>query len=317
MKTTISLQSLKKATLIIAGVLLLTIIFLSFEIYVPINPDSRQTANFSVQKGWGDEEIAKNLKEAGLIRSSYFFRFYVFSALKHFQLQAGEYNLSPKMSLHQIANKMAQGDIIKDNVVIPEGWNMQKIGEYLQEKGICQKDYFVSLATGREGYLFPDTYQISKTTTCEDILDAMFSNFDRKLAPYQNEISSAGLTISEVVIMASLLEKEVITFEDKEIVSGILWKRLSIDMPLQVDATIVYITGKANISNGDKKIESPYNTYKYNGLPAGPIASPGLDSIKAAIFPKQTDYWYYLTDGKTIFSKTFEEHMDAKAKYLE
>ncbi len=313
----ISIEFLKKITSIIGVIFLLLILCVCFEIYVPVNPSSKETIIYTVQKGWGDEEIADNLKELGIIRSSYFFKFYAVLSLKHSMLQAGEYNLSTKMSMHEIANKMARGDIIKDRVVIPEGWDVQDIGKYLESKGICSEDYFVSLAVGQEGYLFPDTYEISKTETCEEVLGAMLANFDKKLTPeLKEEIASQGKTISDVVTMASLIEKEVITLEDKKIVSGILWKRLSIDMPLQVDATIVYITGSAKITTQDKKIDSPYNTYKYYGLPKGPISNPGMDSIIAVIYPTKTNYWYYLSAGKTIFSETLDQHNEARVKYL-
>ena len=132
----------------------------------------------------------------------------------------------------------------------------------------------------------------------------------------RTEIANQKKSIFDIVTMASLLEKEVSTLSDKKIVSGILWKRLSISMPLQLDSTIIYITGNPNISAKDKLVNSPYNTYKYYGLPKGPISNPGIDSITAAIYPTQTNYLYYLTDGKTIFSETLEEHNAAKAEYL-
>jgi len=325
---------LKKTLLTILAVLALAIFFVCYEVYMPLDPESHQTVIFTVQKGWGDDEIADNLKDAGLIRSTYFFKLYGILALKHSQLKAGEYNLSQKLSIHDIASKMAQGDIIRGSIVILEGWNIQRIGQYLESKDICTKDYFVSLtekdysndfdfladkpkSAGLEGYLFPDTYEISKTETCEDILDAMLQNFGKKLTPeLRTEITNQKKSIYDVVTMASLIEKEVRTLDDKKIVSGILWKRLAIDMPLQVDATIIYITGETTITSSDKKIDSPYNTYMYNGLPIGPISNSGIASITAAIYPKKTNYWYYLSDGKTIFSETLEQHNAAKAKYL-
>ena len=149
----------------------------------------------------------------------------------------------------------------------------------------------------------------------------MRDNFDKKLTTdLREEIQKQGKTIFEIVTMASLIEKEVREKEDKEIVSGILWKRLKNNIPLQVDATISYITGKqtTKISREETQIDSPYNTYKYLGLPIGPICNPGIDSIKAAIYPKNSQHWYYLStsEGKTIFSETLEEHNLAKAKYL-
>jgi UPF0755 protein len=145
----------------------------------------------------------------------------------------------------------------------------------------------------------------------------MLANFGKKLNPELREkIAVQKKTIFDIVTMASLLEKEVITLDDKKIVAGILWKRLEIGMPLQLDATVNYVTGKndPSVTIKDTTIDSPYNTYKYKGLPKGPISNPGIDSIIATIYPKKTNYWYYLTDGKTIFSETLQQHNTAKAK---
>jgi UPF0755 protein len=136
----------------------------------------------------------------------------------------------------------------------------------------------------------------------------------------KEEIERQGKSIFDIITMASLLEKEVRTEEDKKIVAGILWKRMEIGMPLQVDATIAYITGKnsTRISKEETKIDSPYNTYKYKGLPLGPICNPGFESIFASLYYEDSDYLYYLStpEGETIFSKTLEEHNIAKGKYL-
>ncbi len=145
-------------------------------------------------------------------------------------------------------------------------------------------------------------------------------NFGKKFTPYQNKAVLAGKKIFEIITMASLLEKEVNTFDDKKMVSGILWKRLENKIPLQVDATISYVTGKrtTRISIEETKIDSPYNTYKYLGLPIGPISNPGLESILAAISPQKSDFWYYLStpEGETIFNKTLEDHNVDRAEFL-
>ena len=141
----VSVKFLKKITSIIGTVFLFILFFVCFEVYVPVNPGSHEVVVFTVQKGWGDNEIAVNLKKLGIIRSSYFFKFYSVLSLKHSVLQAGGYSLSPKMSAHEIANKMAQGDVIRDKVKILEGWNIKDIGKYLEAKGICKQDYFLSL----------------------------------------------------------------------------------------------------------------------------------------------------------------------------
>lgn len=330
----ISLRFFKKFSSAISIIFLLIIFYVCFKVYIPVNPGSHETISFTVQKGWGDTEIAGNLKSLGIIRSTYFFKFYVVLSLRHGALQAGEYSLSPKMSIHDIANKIANGDVIKNNAVILEGWSIKDIGKYFESKSVCTESYFVSLTKKNyaeefsfladkpkgadlQGYLFPDTYELAKNATCEDVLKLMLGNFDQKLTPtLKTEIKNQKKSIFEIVTMASMIEKEVRTLSDKKIVSGILWKRMAIGMPLQLDATIVFITGNSNISVKDKAINSPYNTYKYYGLPKGPISNPGMNSIIAAIYPTKTNYWYYLSDGITHFSETLEQHNAARAKYL-
>jgi UPF0755 protein len=168
--------------------------------------------------------------------------------------------------------------------------------------------------------LFPDTYYFPIDVSGKEVVDTMLKNFERKITPYLKEIEKSGKTLKEIIIMASLIEKEVKTKEEKELASGVLWKRLKVGMPLQVDATINYITGKntTKILLEDLKIDSPYNTYKYKGLPPAPICNPGLESILAALYPKESDYWYYLSkpDGQTLFFKDYEEFIVAKKKYL-
>jgi UPF0755 protein len=266
---------------------------------------------FSVEKGQGLFEIGENLEKEGLIKSKFFFDFYVILIGKERNLQAGKYLLSPSMNVSQIAQEIISGDIAKMKVTIPEGFTVKEIEEIL---GIELP------GENLEGYLFPDTYYFPIDVSSEEVVKIMRENFEKKLSPYKEEIEKSGRSLQEIITMASLLEKEVKTKEEKEIVSGILWKRLKAGVPLQVDATITYITGKktTKISFEDLQIDSPYNTYKYKGLPPGPICNPGLESILAALYPKESEYWYYLStpEGKTLFFKTLEEHNLAKAKYL-
>jgi UPF0755 protein len=242
------------------------------------------------------------------------------------------------MTIPQMVEKFVKGGVIKEKITILEGWNKKEIAKYLEEKGILNGEEFLEKtkliywkekydflkeieSPDLEGFLFPDTYFLEKGIGAEKIISMMLDNFNKKLTPeLKKEISLQKKTIFEIVTMASMIEKEVKTFEDKKIVSGILWKRLENKIPLQVDSTITFITGKktTQIPLEDLEIDSPYNTYKYLGLPPGPISNPGLDSILATIYPEKSDFWYYLStpDGKTIFSKTLEEHNIAKAKYL-
>ena len=298
-------------TLIVAVILIGG--FLIYQgIYYPIESGSDETVVFLVKKGQGAKEISINLKEQGLIRYSSFFRLYTLIEDKAEKLKAGEYELSFSMNIPEIVNKLASGDRIKKMITIIEGWTVKDIASYLEVE---------ELDSDLEGYLFPDTYELSPEDGIEEIIEKMLDNFNKKISlELIEEVTSQEKTIHEIVIMASLIEKEVRTFGDKKIVSGILWKRIEVGMPLQVDATITYITGKnsTEILKEELKIDSPYNTYKYKGLPFGPICNPGMDSILAAIYPESSEYWFYLStpEGVTIFSKTLKEHSAARAKYL-
>jgi len=263
-------------------------------IFVPIDRGSSKETIFSIQKGEGSREIGYNLQMQGIIRSGPFFRLYVLTIGDSFELQAGDYLVSRSLSLFDIVRKFTRGDVIQEKLTIVEGWNIKDIENYLAQKG---RD--TAISPDLEGYLFPDTYHVANNASADNIIAMMRANFEQKFdSALRQETLRQGKTIAQIVAMASLLEKEVKTLEDKKIVAGILWKRLSIGMALQVDA-------------------EP-NTYKERGLPARPIANPGLESIQAALYPQDNPYWYYLStpEGKTIFSKTLEEHNVAKAKYL-
>ncbi len=346
---------MKKIFLIILLLIFITtgIVYVWSEIYLPIDPNSQEKAVFTIKKGEGAKEISINLKRKRLIKHSSVFRFYVLVKGVSGKLKAGSYSLSKSMNISEMVEKFVSGDVIKKKITIIEGWNLRNIGRYFEEQGVSKEKEFFELVgfplvdysqktdlpkpkdfskefeflrdkpenVGLEGYLFPDTYEISLGETLESIVRKMLRNFDKKLTPeLREEIKKQGKTIFEIVTMASLLEKEVQTLEDKKIVSGIFWKRLKNSKPLESCATIAYILGvnKWRYSFKDTRIKSPYNTYLNKGLPLGPICNPGLESIFAAVYPKQTDYWYYLStpDGKTIFSKTFQEHNIAKSKYL-
>lgn len=300
-------------------------IFFWTGIYLAKDSTSQTTKIFSIKKGEGTREISINLEKEGLIRFGPLFRIYAITQGMTGKLQAGEYQLSPSMNIPEITEKFVAGDVIKEKITIIEGWNLKDIGFYFENKGMFQAEELYDERADIEGYFFPDTYQIRRGATLEEIINKAVDNFNKKLTEeLRNEIEKQGKTIQEIVIMASLIEKEVYNTPEcpdcKKLVSGILWKRLENGMPLQVDATISYITGKktTKVSIEETKIDSPYNTYKYQGLPLGPICNPGLESIIAAIEPESSEYWYYLStpEGATIFSRTLQEHNIAKAKYL-
>ena len=292
-------------------------------IYRAKSPGSKLAVIFSVTKGEGVKEISVNLESQNLIKSALLFQGYIFAQGESGKLQAGKYELSPAMNIPEIAAKLVSGEAVKEKITIIEGWDLRDIGNYLEEEGIAAASDFVEYGKKNklEGYLFPDTYEIFPEDGVKEIAEKMRANFERKLTPaLRKKIADENKTIFEIVTMASLIEKEVRTMEDKKIVSGILWKRLKYNIPLQVDATISYLTGKksAKVSKEDLKANSPYNTYKYAGLPLGPICNPGIESIIAAVYPENSRYWYYLSgpDGTTHFSKTLKEHNIKRAEYL-
>lgn len=278
--------------------------------------------DFVVEQGEGLKEIAANLEQVGLIRNKTWFMTYIFYKGWAAQLQAGEYSLNPTWSISQIARKIVKGKIISSEVLItiPEGFTLKQIDARLANAELIELDELAKQSE-LEGYLFPDTYEFNKDVDLEEIIKIMRENFDIKLnEELRQEITRQGKTIEQIIIMASLLEKEVSSYSDRQIVSGIFNKRIKDSYPLQADASLSYIfeDNKPSHSIKETKVDSLYNTYQNIGLPPGPISNPGLLAIKAAIYPQESDYYFFLSkpDGETVFSKTLEEHNENKAKYL-
>ncbi|MCK4454087.1 endolytic transglycosylase MltG [Candidatus Parcubacteria bacterium] len=330
-------QGSMKQVLIFLILFLIAIFFIWQGIYTSKDSTSLEEKVFSVERGQGLFQIGENLEKQDLIKSRFLFNFYVISKKKQGNLQAGQYLLSSSMNIPQVAQKMILGDVYKIKITIPEGFTLKQIEERITSN--LTRTFLINIEINEfkdeydflkdmpdsallEGFLFPDTYYFFPEAETEEIVKVFLDNFDRKLtSELRAEIEKQGKTVFEIITMASMIEKEVITLKDKKMVSGILWKRLENKMPFQVDATIAYLTGKktTKVSTEDLKIDSPYNTYKYLGLPIGPICNPGLDSILAAVYPEDSNYWYYLStsEKETIFSKTLKEHRINKAKYLQ
>lgn len=311
--------------------------YVNLEIMRPLFYTDCNVTTISIDLGDGAKNIAEKLQKSHLIKRDFYFLLYVSVNGSSAGLQAGEYEITPCMSVREIADKIIRGEVIRDiSFTIPEGFTSKQIEERLHVLNLASeisnmrakefKSRYRFLrdtpdVANLEGYLFPDTYFVKREARNEEVVTKMLDTFEAKLdQELQNEIIGQGRTIYEIVTMASLIEKEVRTLEDKKIVSGILWKRISVQMPLQVDATITYILDKNTtvLTHEDLKADSPYNTYRYRGLPPGPISNPGLESINAAIYPAENEYWYYLSkpDGETVFSTTLEEHNRAKQQYL-
>jgi len=314
-----------RTILIILDICLIVIftclLFFYYQLYNPLDRRGEEKV-FIIEERQGLEKIAQNLEQQKIIRNSWVFVYYLWLKQQTGKLQAGKYNLSPSMTIPEVARKIVKGEVIKDwiKVTIPEGWTNKQIKERLVNLGLISQDKNISLEL--QGYLFPDTYYFEKKAPIEEIIKRMQDNFNKKITEdLKAEIKKQNKNLYQILIMASLLEKEVKSDKDRAIVAGIFWKRLENNYPLESCATIAYIleVDKWRYSIEETKIKSPYNTYLNIGLPPTPINNPGLSTIKAAVYPEYTDYNFFLTDpetGQTIFSKTLEEHNANKRRYF-
>jgi UPF0755 protein len=337
------------------GILLAVILAAAFLAFVgaqankPVGGQGWTT--FVVAKGDGANRIAERLAEAKLIRSKTFFVFTAWSRGSRGKFSAGPFELSPSMTTREIESMLTTGKPVTDEIEITvlEGWTLDDIAAYLERQGVTTKKAFAAeagksaeiLKSGAlpdwaasfpaladkpatatlEGYLFPDTYRIYADSDAKAIVRRMLANLETKLTPeLRAEMGRQKRSIFEILTMASVIEREVRSDEDRAMVSDLFWRRVEAGRGLEADSTVNYLTGgdKPSVSYQETRIDSPWNTYKYRGLPVGPIGNPGLSAIKAAIYRKPNPYWYFLTDkeGNVHYGKTLDEHNANKAKYL-
>lgn len=284
-----------------------------------------EPVSFTINQGDGARAIAANLAQDNLIRSpTAFFILVKFMGIEK-SLQAGNFRLNRAMNSREIAEALTHGyqDVW---VTTLEGWRDEEIAQELSKNMDIPTTEFLKVA--REGYMFPDTYRVPHDATAGAIVNMFRATFDEKVTPAMRAAAAkAGFTMDQVVTLASIVEREGGTESDRPVIAGILIKRLKADWPLQVDATLQYAIGyqsrekdwwKKDLTEDDRLVKSPYNTYTNTGLPPGPISNPGLSSINAVIYPKASDYWYYIHDntGQVHYAKTIEEHNANIAKYL-
>lgn len=289
-----------------------------------------------IPEGAGAGIVAEILNDNGIIKYPTVFKI---------SSKIGGYDGSYKPGLVTIHKDMSYKDILNSlvvsernavRVVIPEGYTIKQIASTLDEAGICLQAEFKSALDPSlydyrflkdipdrenklEGYLFPATYEFMPNSSAQTVVDTMLKSFDEVYTDeYYERTKAVNMTVDEVVTMASIIERETNSKGERAKVAGVFYNRLNSDMKLESCATVQYILGenKPVLSVSDTQIDSPYNTYKNYGLPIGPIASPGADCIKAALYPEKTDAFYFVLgdDGKHIFSKTYEEHLDAMNK---
>ncbi len=303
--------------------------------------DASDAVSFTITPGESAREIAASLKEKGLIDSAWLFEVFVRYVKRDNRLQAGTYEISRGTGIAGLFITLRYGHKQTDaEVTIPEGYTLTQIGTLVESKlGFSDVDW--QAATGvdspfedtlallsdkpddvdLEGYLFPDTYRFAQDATAEDVARIMLETMDQRLVEHADDLGDIIKTgnLHEVLTLASIVEREVMTDADRGNVADIFQKRLDIGMALQADSTVNYITGKKSpgISLDDKETDSPYNTYKYPGLPPGPISNPGIASIIAAAHPTPNPYYYFLTteEGKVMYAETYDQHLANKALY--
>lgn len=300
----------------------------------PVQRGSKQKINFELEAGTSVTALARELDRQKIIRSASAFTWYVTLNGKRRSLEAGSYDLSPGSTIPEIATVLGSGRTASTTVTIPEGSDLFSIRQNLAKKGIdltkfnsaLNDKYTNRYLAGRqagnqslEGYLFPDSYQIAKQSTAHQLIQTMLDEFTRKVQTDNVEQSFAaeGLSLTQGLTLASIIEKEVPSPSDRAMVSGVFINRLKAGMPLESDVTVDYAS-KLKGQPFNLALDSPYNTYKIKGLPLGPICNPGIGSIRAAARPQASSHLYFLAgkDGKTHYADTFPQHQQNVSQYL-
>jgi UPF0755 protein len=315
--------SLEKKFLLAVGIFFITVVLIMAVAAVipPYNFPVGTTFHIKDNSSLG--QITDNLYNQHLIKSEVLFKSLVIIFSGQRGIKAGDYLFNSKESVIQIAWRLVRGQegFTPIKATIPEGFDVRQISIVLGKNiPTFSTSTFMAEALPFEGYLFPDTYFFNQQTTPDGAVQAMRNLFDKKISTVQDDILTSNKATSSIVIMASILEREATSSDDRRIIAGILWKRLDDKMPLQVDAALVYILNKdgTKLTSADFATISPYNTYKNLGLPPTPIGNPGLSAIKDAINPTATDYWYYISDskGNIHYAKTYDEQIANEQKYL-
>jgi UPF0755 protein len=292
----------------------------------PVDVNTSESVIFVVPQGESVRSIASRLSEEELIRSATGFYMLVKIMGIERELQAGDFRLNRAMNARQIAEELTHGSL-DVWVTTLEGWRSEEVANKLAKELDIPEQLFLQYV--KEGYMFPDTYLIPREATPAAIAELFQDTFNARVTDtMRQDAARLGLTFEEVVVMASIVEREGRTDEDRPVIAGILLKRLDADWPLQADATLQYALGyqpadktwwKKSLTQEDKGVRSAFNTYTNTGLPPAPISNPGLASIKAVLYPQETDFWYYLHDpvGAVHYGRTLEEHNENIANFLQ
>lgn len=313
----------------VVALVVLVVLFLTLYIYwtignLPPSAFDKSQKIFVIQKGASIREIGNSLAREGLIRDPVVFFVYIKLYGQDRKIQAGDYRLSPSMNLAKIIDELNRGTLDRW-ITIPEGYRAEEIADILQKNIPSYEDLWRDTLNENEGYLFPDTYLVPRDADIAMVVSIMRNNFNSKIQELGLTINDPGIT--KTITIASLIEREAQTIEEKPLIAGVIKNRLDIGMKLDIDATIQYALGfqkdenrwwKKGLTTDDLALISPYNTYRNAGLPPTPIANPGIEAIKAALNPADHNYFYYLhANGKIYPARTIEEHNANIKKYLE
>jgi UPF0755 protein len=290
----------------------------------------------TIEPGSGTRTIGQRLIEAGVIRDDLTFRATLWRSGRARSLQAGEFRFDRPMTPTEVVDKIARGDIYNRRITFPEGLNIREMARIYEQQGFGKGTAFIdaandanairdidAAATDLEGYLFPETYSVPRDTTAAKLVGLMVGRFRQLFTSEMHRAAEAlDLTPRQVVTLASLVEKETAQPSERPIVAAVYANRLKIGMGMQADPTVIYALQRAgrydgNLRREDLSFDSPYNTYRYAGLPPGPIASPGLASLQAAVAPAAVDYLYFVSrnDGSHVFARTLVEHNENVRQY--
>ncbi|ADC88784.1 aminodeoxychorismate lyase [Thermocrinis albus DSM 14484] len=304
------------------SVLILFLLFLFYG-FLPVKADK----TVDIPYGMSTPQMAMYLYEQGLLRTP--LSFLLLHVVVKGKLEAGEYEFKGWTWPWDVYRKIRYGLKKTYKITIPEGSDIYDIARILENNGITKGEDFLKWATspqvakkyglrvyGMEGFLFPDTYFFSRNTHPLTIIDTMYHNFLRRTKPLREELLQKGMSLEEWVTVASMIEKETAVKEEKPLVAAVIYNRIKRGMKLQIDPTVIYALKRKNMWDGkltlkDLKIDDPYNTYLYPGLPPTPICNPGLDSLEAALRPAKVDYLYFVANGEGghFFSVTYEDHL--------
>ena len=326
---------MKRVKLLLIGLFFLVIIFLSigFSLFF-ISPAEKQGKSrmVVVREGLSLKEVAGELERRKIITSKILFELWAKIMGSAKKIKAGEYQLSPGLPPVRILDILTRGDVITHPVTVPEGFTRKQIAELLDRKGLANKKDFLSFTNEQsllkrygisgpdlEGYLFPDTYQFARGISALIAIDAMVRRFLQVVGPFKGRMDEMGMDLRELITLASIVEKETSLASERPMIASVFLNRLKRGMRLESDPTVIYGLKDFNGNLTRKDLEKPtlFNTYIIRGLPPGPIANPGLEAIKAVLYPAKTDYLYFVSknDGSHYFSKTLSEHNRAVRIY--